>query len=753
MGKAVLISLITLLFSAFSTAGSPLMAAVGFDAGNAYRHAEYLTVKIGPRPPGSQAEYRAAEYIGSQLRSYGWQVSEQEFSQVAATELRSIRKRLLVSSRNVVAVLPGETSQTVIIGAHYDSADFNVPGAEDNASGIGVLLELGRFLAKQHQRYTYILVGFAAEEAGLVGSRYFAGHYDLSQVRLMINLDMVGSGRSVALDGGSKISAPPWLMETAYRTAKQQGLQPEVKRNFLLLARDSRDGGTSDFSPFLDKWIPSIGLGKGGKTPGYFHQPTDTLDKLERGALQAYGNYLVKLLGAVRLETEQKTWSYDYFPIDTGIALLILPGWGVKLFVFVNVAVLCVWLALKREKCWLSLGWLIPVFLVLLTLTLLAGAGVELAAGRLKGYLEPWHAHPLIYFAMHGLVAVILLYLLIPYAARIPAKFLPRKPVVYRAGALLLLGVGTVLISLQRLDFAAYLAFWSFLLLAGRGPLVVRVIVVLLAPLPVYGLHWELNRSYLWNEFYRTFSGHPVIFSLIYGFGLLPLLLPMLALILPYLKHLPKLRFKAGGIALLCCGGLLLAVPAYSDDAPQALLIREEWQQNRLLLVTSSADTIPRQLARALGGTTGTREIKTEMNRNGASQPMMATIDTTATKLGKTRLITVRVNLDFKQYPYSLKLKLRSEQPFTLVNGGQYFPRTKGGQQLKLEGEPTGGIYGLILEKTPPSPSQFTLYFKAEGKISLSLETYYAKQFVPRRFNLPATQIKYENVVAAVQQI
>ncbi|SES82141.1 M28 family metallopeptidase [Hymenobacter actinosclerus] len=108
-------------------------------------------------------------------------------------------------TQNVVGYLPGTAhpDSFVVVSAHYDhlgrlGRDTYFPGANDNASGVAMLLELAAHYARSENRpaCSVAFLAFGAEEAGLVGSRYFVGHplIPLPGIRLLANLDLLGTG-------------------------------------------------------------------------------------------------------------------------------------------------------------------------------------------------------------------------------------------------------------------------------------------------------------------------------------------------------------------------------------------------------------------------------------------------------------------------------------------------------------------------------------------------------------------------------
>jgi hypothetical protein len=171
-----------------------------------------------------------------------------------------------LAARNVVGLLPGDgtTGETIVIGAHYDHLGVRPSrrgpdvtpqihnGADDNASGAAGLLELARVLGRRAPlRRNLLFVAFDGEELGLCGSRYFVEHpaVELSQIRAMINLDMIGrlNAGKFTLYGINTAREFAGLVEQA---ALQAGLQYRVGRG--------SGAGASDQASFLRRQIPVL---------------------------------------------------------------------------------------------------------------------------------------------------------------------------------------------------------------------------------------------------------------------------------------------------------------------------------------------------------------------------------------------------------------------------------------------------------------------------------------------------------------
>jgi hypothetical protein len=155
-------------------------------------HVSALSERIGPRKEGSAEERMAAHYFAEQLRSFGY---------IVLSESVAIPRGL--TSRNVWAILPGERDQIILIGAHLDSK-LPSPGANDNASGIAVVLELARIFRDIRPPYTCMFVGFGAEEMSDTnpdhhhyGSRQMAKDSALrAKLHSVISIDMAGVGNT-----------------------------------------------------------------------------------------------------------------------------------------------------------------------------------------------------------------------------------------------------------------------------------------------------------------------------------------------------------------------------------------------------------------------------------------------------------------------------------------------------------------------------------------------------------------------------
>ncbi len=213
---------------------------------------EFITKEIGARLAGTQAEARAAQYIESVFNKLGYDAEVQSFSRIGWVGEDEIET--MVHSANVIATKAGDSEKTIVLGAHYDSSDDGL-GADDNASGVAVMLELAELLKDQPTPYTIHFVAFGAEEVGLLGSASYVAQLSKEQRKdtiSMVNLDSLAVGDIVyvySMEGDQAV-----LRDWALAWADQNGFDLQTIRNVDL---NDEDGyATADYSAFQSAGIP-----------------------------------------------------------------------------------------------------------------------------------------------------------------------------------------------------------------------------------------------------------------------------------------------------------------------------------------------------------------------------------------------------------------------------------------------------------------------------------------------------------------
>ncbi len=257
---------------------------------------EYLaSEELKGRGLGTPGLDKAADYIAKQFSDAGLQScgdGQDNYFQTW-TEQVDMPGRDVVTIKNVIGIIPGKNpqfdGQSVVIGAHYDSHGLGWPdvlkgnegkihpGADDNASGISVLLEFARLVGRKWQpERTIVFVAFSAEEAGKLGSLHYIRHakkYPTSKTMAMINLDTVGQLGRDALTIFGNYSAREWVhifRGTGYVTGVP------IKQSTL-------DTGNGDEKSFIDAGVPSVHFFSGARDN--YHRPTDTADRIDTAGL------------------------------------------------------------------------------------------------------------------------------------------------------------------------------------------------------------------------------------------------------------------------------------------------------------------------------------------------------------------------------------------------------------------------------------------------------------------------------------
>ncbi len=277
----------------------------------AYAHMESLSAGIGPRVAGTAEESKAAQYIILEFERLGY-VSELHPFTVTVKGRR-------VNSANVIAVKPGASIQEIIVGAHYDSVAAG-KGADDNAGGVGVILEVARRLRDQETPYTIRFILFGAEELDLQGSKYYVSQMNQDQIKntvAMINLDSVTAGDMAYIygDRGAKGKIRDWALE--YAANHKLALQTQPGQNPSYPAGTT--GDWSDHAPFKEAGIQyayfestnwTLGDKDGytqvsteyGENGEIWHTQYDTLDYINTtfpGRIQHRLNLFVTVLKAI----------------------------------------------------------------------------------------------------------------------------------------------------------------------------------------------------------------------------------------------------------------------------------------------------------------------------------------------------------------------------------------------------------------------------------------------------------------------
>jgi hypothetical protein len=270
--------------TAITTTQKPGAALGRFDAGRALSHVRHLAGRIGVRVRATPAEHKGQRYVRRRLRTLGYHVFVQEFGVDGGT------------SRNVVAMWPGAKRYPVVVGAHIDTVAGS-PGANDNASGVAVMLEVARLVAGRHQARWVKFVSFGSEEYGANGRHHLGSEEFVSRLgsrgrtRLagMVSVDMVADGRPLIV--GTAGLGPRIVSYSFLHKARKVGIRADYRTTC-----DCSDNG-----PFELAGIPAAFIWSGPE-PDY-HSPSDVPTNLSKRDLWRSGRAVRAFVRALDRKT------------------------------------------------------------------------------------------------------------------------------------------------------------------------------------------------------------------------------------------------------------------------------------------------------------------------------------------------------------------------------------------------------------------------------------------------------------------
>lgn len=302
--------LILILFSIVilvSCKQTPETKAVSMEEDVAYLASDSLT----GRETGTSGEQMAADYLVKRFESIGIAPKGsdgyfQEFNFKAGSNPHEQTQIVdsvvdgMATGRNVIGYIDNQADKTVIIGAHFDHLGMGGQGslfrgeepaihngADDNASGVAVMLQLAqRLKALENPQSNFLFIGFSGEEKGLLGSNYFAKNptIDMEKVNLMINMDMVGrlnEEKALAVHG---VGTSPSFKQMLFAN-NTQGFK---------IAEHESGIGPSDHTSFYLNDLPVLHFFTGQHED--YHKPSDDFDKLNYDGMAMIADYIYSIV-------------------------------------------------------------------------------------------------------------------------------------------------------------------------------------------------------------------------------------------------------------------------------------------------------------------------------------------------------------------------------------------------------------------------------------------------------------------------
>jgi glutaminyl-peptide cyclotransferase len=266
-------------------------------------------VDMGPRVPGSKAHEQCKNWIVNKLQSYGANVTTQK-----CTGMDGFKNNL--TGYNIIAQLNPTIKKRVVLSSHWDSRRFAdqdekdkksaVDGADDGASGVGVLIELARNIQLKNPNIGIDIVLFDLEDQGdsavdnetwCIGSQFWAKnpHVAVNDVAFGILLDMCGAKGSRFTKEGISMKYAPNIVDNVWKVARNIGYY-----NYFV---NEETGDLIDDHKYVNelsgiKMIDIINRPANSRTGfgEYWHTRHDNMDVIDRLTLSAVGNTLLHVL-------------------------------------------------------------------------------------------------------------------------------------------------------------------------------------------------------------------------------------------------------------------------------------------------------------------------------------------------------------------------------------------------------------------------------------------------------------------------
>ncbi|MCJ7508767.1 MAG: M28 family peptidase [candidate division Zixibacteria bacterium] len=255
--------------------------------------------EFGPRNPGSISHSKTKNYLLDKLSQSTNLVRTQNF--VYHDSLNNSDLNLT----NIIASFYPEETKRVLLGAHWDTRPFAdkeldsslkdkpIPGANDGASGVAVLLEMANILSKSKPKYGVDIVFFDGEDGGreggedwCIGSKYFAKNLGDYHPQFGIILDMIGDKDLNIYPEGYSVTYAPKVVDLVWSRAR--------KLNYQCFGSSVKHTLVDDHLPLISAGVPCIDVVDFDYP--YWHTLSDTPDRCSSESLEKIGKLLIEVL-------------------------------------------------------------------------------------------------------------------------------------------------------------------------------------------------------------------------------------------------------------------------------------------------------------------------------------------------------------------------------------------------------------------------------------------------------------------------
>ena len=265
--------------------------------------------KLEGRQTGTEGEKAAAAYLVQRfqeldlepkgtdgyIQMFNFKPKTNPHEDVKFTEVLSDST---IVGRNVLGFIDNKSDQTIVIGAHYDHLGYGGEGslfrgdekaihngADDNASGVALMLNLASKLRATNVNNNYLFIAFSGEEMGLLGSNYFVKNatIDVAKMNYMINMDMVG-----------KMNADSTLAVYGVGTSPRFKQALTANNQFFKLVENESGIGPSDHTSFYLGDVPVLHFFTGQHED--YHKPGDDASKLNYEGMNMISDYIFDII-------------------------------------------------------------------------------------------------------------------------------------------------------------------------------------------------------------------------------------------------------------------------------------------------------------------------------------------------------------------------------------------------------------------------------------------------------------------------
>ena len=265
--------------------------------------------KLEGRQTGTEGEKAAAAYLVQRfqeldlepkgtdgyIQMFNFKPKTNPHEDVKFTEVSSDST---IVGRNVLGFIDNKSDQTIVIGAHYDHLGYGGEdslfrgdekaihnGADDNASGVALMLNLASKLRATNVNNNYLFIAFSGEEMGLLGSNYFVKNatIDVAKMNYMINMDMVG-----------KMNADSTLAVYGVGTSPRFKQALTANNQFFKLVENESGIGPSDHTSFYLGDVPVLHFFTGQHED--YHKPGDDASKLNYEGMNMISDYIFDII-------------------------------------------------------------------------------------------------------------------------------------------------------------------------------------------------------------------------------------------------------------------------------------------------------------------------------------------------------------------------------------------------------------------------------------------------------------------------